>query len=253
MTCGEDSKQNSCKVRRRSLEKSRFLVVGGNSGIGRSIVCILDSYGHDVTIYDKNISEDMRNKHRCFQMDLRDISSVENFSNDILPELGINNLVYSAGYQENVDILELDNDSWEKMFRVNVGSAFSISKAVARNIVKERKGTLAYISSIHGEIIREIPHYSASKAAQNMMMKEFAYKLAEFGGRSFSIAPGSIDTPLLRKDLNTEALIHEGENNIPMLRHGSPEEVAKLYYSLLETEYLTGTVVVIDGGLSLII
>lgn len=249
----DNYKQNLCKVGRGLLEKSRFLVVGGNSGIGKSIVCILDSYGHDVTICDKDISEDLRNKYRCFQMDLRDIDSVENFSNAILPELGINNLVYSAGYQENIDILELDNDSWEKMFQVNVESAFSISKAIAKNIIKERKGTLVYISSIHGEIIREIPHYSASKAAQNMMMKEFAYRLAAYGGRSFSIAPGSIDTPMLRRDLCTEALFHEGENNIPMMRHGSSEEVAKLFYSLLEIEYLTGTVVVIDGGLSLII
>lgn len=232
---------------------SSFIVVGGNSGIGKAIVCILDSYGHDVTICDKEISEDLRKKHRCYQMDLRDIDSVENFSNSVLPELGINNLVYSAGYQENVDILELDNASWENMFRVNVGSAFSISKVIAKNIIKERKGILVYISSIHGEIIREIPHYSAAKAAQNMMMKEFAYKLAESGGRAFSIAPGSIDTPLLRRDLYTDTLFSEGENNIPMKRHGSADEVAKLFYSLLEIEYLTGTVVTIDGGLSLII
>lgn len=139
------------------------------------------------------------------------------------------------------------------MFSVNVGSAFSISKGIAKNIIKERKGTLVYISSIHGEIIREIPHYSAAKAAQNMMMKEFAYRLAESGGRAFSIAPGSIDTPLLRRDLYTDALFSEGENNIPMKRHGSPDEVAKLFYSLLDIEYLTGTVVTIDGGLSLII
>lgn len=235
------------------MVKSSFLVVGGNSGIGKAIVCILDLYGHDVTICDKDISEDSRKKYRCYQMDLRDTESVEDFSNSVLPELGINNLVYSAGYQENVDILELDNASWENMFRVNVGSAFSISKVIAKNIIKERKGTLVYISSIHGEIIREIPHYSAAKAAQNMMMKEFAYRLAESGGRAFSIAPGSIDTPLLRQDLYTDALFSEGENNIPMKRHGSPDEVAKLFYSLLDIEYLTGTVVTIDGGLSLII
>lgn len=235
------------------MKKSSFLVVGGNSGIGRAIVCILDMHGHDVFICDKDISEELKKKYRYFQLDLRDKDSVDDFSNVILPKLGINNLVYSAGYQKNVDILELDIDSWEKMFRVNVGSAFSISKAIARNIEKKGGGAIVYISSIHGEIIREIPHYSASKAAQNMMMKEFAYRLASSGGRAFSIAPGSIDTPMLRRDLFTEELFVEGENNIPMKRHGSPDEVAKLLYNLLEIEYLTGTVVVIDGGLSLVI
>ena len=235
------------------MKKSSFLVVGGNSGIGRSIVDILDSHGHDVTICDKVISEDLSKTHQCFQLDLRDKESVDIFSKELLSELGINNLVYSAGYQENVDILELDINSWENLFWVNVGSAFSISQTIARNIEKQKNGVLVYLSSIHGEIIREIPHYSASKAAQNMMMKEFAYRLATSGGRAFSIAPGSIDTPMLRRDLSTEELFWEGENNIPMKRHGSPDEVAKLFYSILEIEYLTGTVIVIDGGLSLVI
>ena len=86
-----------------------------------------------------------------------------------------------------------------------------------------------------------------------MMMKEFAYRLAATGGRAFSVAPGSIDTPMLRRDLCTEALFRDGENNIPMNRHGRAAEVAELLYRLLDIEYLTGTVVVIDGGLSLII
>lgn len=228
-------------------------MVGGNSGIGRAIVDILVSQGHKVVICDKEISEDLSQICPCYQVDLRDRVCVEHFSQDILPNLEINNLVYSAGYQENVDILDLNLDSWEDMFRVNVGSAFCISQIVAKNIEKEGYGVLSYISSIHGEIIREIPHYSASKAAQNMMMKEFAYRLAATGGRAFSVAPGSIDTPMLRRDLCTEALFRDGENNIPMNRHGRAAEVAELLYRLLDIEYLTGTVVVIDGGLSLII
>lgn len=235
------------------LIKGTFLVVGGNSGIGRAIVDILVMQGHKVVICDKEISEELSQLYPCYQVDLRDKVCVDYFSHEILPTLGINNLVYSAGYQENIDILDLNLDSWEDMFRVNVSSAFSISQIIARNIVRDQYGVLVYISSIHGEIIREIPHYSASKAAQNMMMKEFAYRLASSGGRAFSIAPGSIDTPMLRHDLCTDALYRDGENNIPMNRHGSATEVAKLLYGLLDVEYVTGTVVVIDGGLSLVI
>lgn len=233
--------------------RGTFLVVGGNSGIGRAIVDILVSHGHKVVICDKEISEDLANLYPCYQVDLRKREHVDYFSQKVLPDLGINNLVYSAGYQENIDILKLDIEAWEAMFRVNVSSAFSISQAIAKKIERDKFGILTYISSIHGEIIREIPHYSASKAAQNMMMKEFAYRLSASGGRAFSIAPGSIDTPMLRRDLYTEELFLDGEKNIPMKRHGSPNEVAKLLYNLLEVDYLTGTVVVLDGGLSLII
>lgn len=230
-----------------------FLVVGGSSGIGRAIVEILVSQGHKVVICDKEIPEDFSQICSFYQVDLRDRMSVKHFSQEILPNLEINNLIYSAGYQENIDILNLDLDSWEEMFRVNVDSAFCISQVIARKIEMDRQGVLVYISSIHSEIIREIPHYSASKAAQNMMMKEFAYRLAASGGRAFSIAPGSIDTPMLRRDLYSESLLKDGENNIPMHRHGSAAEVAKLLYGLLDVDYLTGTVVVIDGGLSLVI
>ena len=117
--------------------KGTFLVVGGNSGIGRAIVDILVSQGHKVVICDKEISEDLSQICPCYQVDLRDRVCVEHFSQDILPNLEINNLVYSAGYQENVDILDLNLDSWEDMFRVNVGSAFCISQIVAKNIEKE--------------------------------------------------------------------------------------------------------------------
>lgn len=233
--------------------KGTFLVVGGNSGIGKAVVDILVSKGHSLVICDKEISEDLSKRYPCYKVDLCNRENVDHFCQNVLSKLEINNLVYSAGYQENVDILDLDIDLWESMFRVNVGSAFSISQIIARNVERDGYGVLAYISSVHGEIIREIPHYSASKAAQNMMMKEFAYRLAAFGGRAFSIAPGSIDTPMLRRDLCTEELFSEGEKNIPMKRHGSATEVARLLYNLLEVDYLTGTVVVLDGGLSLII
>lgn len=231
----------------------KFLVIGGNSGIGKAVVDILDNHGHTVIVCDKEISSDIVEKYQFFKVDLRDQESVLKFANNAISLLGISNLIYSAGYQENIDILDLDVRDWDTMFQVQVSAAFVISQAVARNIIQNREGVIVYISSIHGEIIRGIPHYSSSKAAQNMMMKEFAYKLAPVGGRVFSIAPGSIDTPLLRKDLNTEELFIEGEKNIPMKRHGNASDIAAVLYNLLDAEYLTGQVIVVDGGLSLII
>lgn len=232
--------------------KEKYLVVGGNSGIGRAIVDVL-AKDNEMVVCDKNISKEISEKYCCYQIDLRNQNEVLRFAKDIVCRQAITNMIYSAGYQENTDILELDIDSWNSMFQVNVSSAFVLAQAVSKNVLKKRKGALVFISSIHGDIIREIPHYSSSKAAQNMMMKEFAYKLAPFGGRAFSIAPGSIDTPLLHKDLNTEEMFIAGEKNIPLLRHGKAVEIAEAVNKLLQVEYLTGTVVVIDGGLSLVI
>lgn len=111
------------------------------------------------------------------------------------------------------------------------------------------------ITSIHTEIIRDIVHYSSAKASMKMITKEFAYKLSSYGIRVNSIEPGSIDTPLLRRDLNSKELIEEASSQIPMKRHGLAEEVADLILFLIsdKAKYITGSSIVIDGGLSLII
>ena len=82
-----------------------------------------------------------------------------------------------------------------------------------------------------------------------------AYQLASCNIRVNCVEPGSIDTPLLRKDLNNNELINEAAMNIPMKRHGKPDEVADLILFLISdhAKYITGESIVIDGGLSLII
>lgn len=229
-----------------------YLVVGGNSGIGRSIAELLHDKGYRVIICDKCISEDLIPIYQTYKLDLRERQSVMEFSNTI-NHYCVNNMIFAAGTQEEVDILDLNVDQWDELYNIHVLSAFILSQAVSHNIIKLKKGVMVYISSIHGDIIREIANYSSTKAAQNMMMKEFANKLAPWGGRAFSVAPGSIDTPLLRRSLTNDDLFNSAARMIPMGRHGTPTEIASAVFSLMQMEYLTGTVITIDGGLSLVI
>lgn len=233
-------------------ENEVFLVVGGNSGIGKSVVKTLSSNGYRVIICDKSISEDLSSMFQTYVLDLRDRQSVFEFSK-IISKHHINNMIYAAGAQEEVDILDLNTSQWDELYHIHVLSAFILSQAVSRNIIELKNGIIVFISSIHGDIIREIANYSSTKAAQNMMMKEFACRLAPFGGRAFSVAPGSVDTPLLRKSLNNQEMINSATKSIPMRRHGTSDEIASAVLKLMQIEYLTGTVVAIDGGLSLVI
>lgn len=111
------------------------------------------------------------------------------------------------------------------------------------------------ITSIHSHIIREIAHYSSAKAALNMLTREFAYRLSSSNIRVNSVLPGSINTPLLQKDLYNDSLLKEAASQIPLKRHGSPYEVAEVISFLIsdKASYITGAEIVVDGGLSLVI
>lgn len=231
----------------------KILIIGGNSGIGLSMVKKMKSEGYDVYVCDKD-NYNLNNQTTYYSVDLSYIDEVIEFTSYLDDKLDIYDMVYCAGFQDEIDLFELTVSEWNKMFNVHVLSAFLISKVIAKKMLSQNiPGILVYVSSIHGDIIREIANYSSTKAAQNMLMKEFAFKISPCGGRAFSIAPGSIDTPLLHKSLKTKEEIKESAQLIPLKRHGTADEIANSIYKLMQIDYLTGTVVTVDGGLSLII
>lgn len=146
---------------------------------------------------------------------------------------------------------------WDKMYNATVKSIFFIEREIIKlmKLTPINNQSIVNVTSIHTEIIRDIVHYSSSKSAIKMISKELAYQLASCNIRVNCVEPGSIDTPLLRKDLNNNELINEAAMNIPMKRHGKPDEVADLILFLISdhAKYITGESIVIDGGLSLII
>lgn len=235
----------------KAKKNNSILIVGGNSGIGLSLVKKMQRESYDVYVCDKK-DINLDSNTSFFRLDLKQIDRVVEFAHFLEYESNITDMVYSAGYQDEIDILDLGVSDWDDMYKVHVLSAFIISQALARKMIKNNTpGVLVYISSIHGEKIRELVNYSATKAAQNMIMKEFAYRIADCGGRAFSVAPGSINTPLLRKSLKTEKELFDSAQLIPLKRLGTPAEIADSIYSLIQMDYLTGTVVTLDGGLSL--
>ena len=239
------------------MKNESIIILGGSSGIGKATVELISkTYSNNqIIIVDKN-NVNFNFKYKFYQLDLANEVEVLKFI-EYINDIPVKAFINSAGFQENVDILELSSKQMHEMFQVTLHSIFLIEQAVSKGMIKNKinNASLVNVTSIHSHIIREIAHYSSSKAALNMLTKEFAYKLSSYNIRVNTVLPGSINTPLLQKDLYNEALLKESANQIPLKRHGNPNEVAEVILFLISSKasYITGAEIVVDGGLSLVI
>lgn len=189
------------------------------------------------------------------KIDVSISNDVEDLIKKTLDEFGrIDILVNSAGIQTIRPFIELPENEWQRVVDVNLKGTFLCSQGVAKEMIKSGvKGTIINISSIHGSIPRpnEV-HYDASKAGVDMLTKEMALELAEYGIRVNCIAPGIIATPMNKEILNPEGLIKHGVR-VPLGRVGDPMDVARmaLFLASDEANYITGGIFTVDGGLSL--
>jgi NAD(P)-dependent dehydrogenase (short-subunit alcohol dehydrogenase family) len=119
---------------------------------------------------------------------------------------------------------------------------------------KKIKGRMLLTTSLHAESPRNLPHYSAAKGAETMLVKELAKALGPHGIRVNAIAPGAIDTPMLRRSFarhaDPEPVREASRNRHAMKRFGRAEEVAEaaLHLASDASSFTTGTVMVVDGG-----
>ncbi|XP_053203474.1 dehydrogenase/reductase SDR family member 4-like isoform X2 [Panonychus citri] len=148
-------------------------------------------------------------------------------------------------------ILETGEGAWDKIFEVNVKSAFLLTKAVVPHMEKRGGGSVIYISSIGGyQPLPMIGAYSVSKTALLGLTKAVAIETAPSKIRVNCICPGIIKTKFSRALWENESISEEMNRMIPMHRIGKPEEVASLVYFLCsdDSSYVTGESFVVAGG-----
>lgn len=151
--------------------------------------------------------------------------------------------------REEQTALAVTEAQWDEMVNINLRSGFLLGQAAGRHMRDAGiKGRMIYMTSLHAYTPRNLPHYSASKAGQTMVMKELAKALGPHGIRVNAIAPGAIPGGGFAADV--AAL----EKTIPMGRTGTPEDIAGMAVALLcdrFSGYVTGTTVAVDGGIAL--
>ncbi len=240
------------------------LVTGAACGIGRAIAIALAREGARVLLTDidskrgEEIVADLRNESCNAQFLPADLSGTAGVS-DLLARVRtsadpISIFVHSASpRRKEVDhILAVDDATWREMLEINLHAGFNLSREIAQGMIaRQIKGRMLFITSLHAESPRNLPHYSASKAGQTMLMKELARALGPHGIRVNAIAPGAI--PGGGFDAKGSGLERLTQCT-SLKRLGKPEEIAGMAVALLAdrfSSYVTGTTVVVDGGIAL--
>jgi len=144
----------------------------------------------------------------------------------------------------------VSQETWRAMQEVNLNAGFLLGQALGRHM-RERniRGRMLYVTSLHAWSPRNLPHYSAAKAGQTMLVREFARALAKDGIRVNAVAPGAIPGGGFDAAKNPGLLA-----TIPMGRFGTPADVASMALALLSERfgaYVTGETIAVDGGIAL--
>ena len=239
------------------------LVTGGSRGIGKAIVYAFAKEGYNVILnYNssdqsaRDIVEDLKDCDGVVEMFKADISNrdeVNGMMEYAVKEFGkIDVLVNNAGICNVKLFTEITEQDWENIMQVNLKGVFNVTQAALRySMIKEKDGSIINISSIDGIAGSSCEvAYSASKAGVIGFTKALAKELALSNITVNAVAPGAINTDMLRKNYSMEDLALT-KSMIPMERFGRPEEVAELVMFLAGegARYITGQVISPNGGL----
>ena len=237
------------------------LVTGGSRGIGRAIALELGKSCYVAVGYtsSKDSAEEVvgeivksGGEATAIQIDVTSSESIENAFTIIEKELnGVDILVNNAGITKDNILPRIKEDDWNDVINVNLKAAFTAIKAVSRSMIKHRYGRIINISSVVGLMgnAGQI-NYAASKAGLIGLSKSIAKEMGSRNITSNVIAPGYIDTDM------TAFLTDEQKDNIieqlSIKRIGKPEDIANIVSFLCsdESEYITGQVISVDGGIT---
>ena len=249
-----------------SLQGKNALVTGGASGIGRSICLRLARDGADVAVFDidlagaeKVVEEIIGLKHRAvaLQVDVIDRAQVKGVINRVHGQLGaVHILVNSAGIGDFVPFARISEDQWDRMIAVHLKGLFNCAQAVLPDMIDGKWGRIVTISSVAGLAgAPGLVHYSAAKAGVIGFSKALAREVGRKGVTVNTIAPGIIETPLLRgtvsKDDHIKNIMTNTVRASPINRVGTPDDVAAAcaYVVSEEAGFLTGQVLSPNGGI----
>ena len=244
-----------------TLKGKLSLVTGGTRGIGRATVLALAQEGADVIFTYAHAKEKalevtaLAQKHGVraegFQADASDESAVRVMMEDITARMGpVHILVNNAGITRDKSFLKMTRVMWDEVMRVNLDGLFVMTQAVLPGMLAAGWGRIINVSSIVGQAGNfGQANYAATKGAAISFTKTLAREVARKGVTVNCVAPGFIDTDML-KDM-PEAGLEQVKNLTPMGRLGRAEEIADAIAFLAgpRASYITGQVLAVNGGM----
>ncbi|MFN7221855.1 MAG: SDR family oxidoreductase [Burkholderiales bacterium] len=249
-----------------NLSDARVLITGAGAGLGKEIACSLKAGGAEVHALELNaetaaaLEVETSGGIRCWQCDVASPPSVAEvlgqvFASGFSPNVLINN----AGIIHSEPLVNLlargerthSLDSWRRVITTDLESVFVVtSRVVDHMLMKRTKGVVISISSVAARGNPGQSAYSAAKAGVNALTQSWAKELGPMGMRFVSIAPGFIDTSSTRSALS-EATLDRLRQSSSLKKLGTASQVATSVRYAIENDYVTGTVLEVDGGLVL--
>lgn len=249
------------------LQGRKAIVTGGSSGIGKATAERLGREGANVCVnyYSDKEAGNARSvvatleqagvKAIAVQADVGDEDQVTAMVAQASDAFGgVDLLVNNAGIEKQAPLLEMSLELWNAVVRTNLTGTFLCMREAGRAMASGGGGVIVNMSSVH-EVIPwpGFAHYCATKGGMKLLAQTAARELAAKKIRVVNIAPGAIATPINDFVLDDPEALHAVESEIPLGHLGQPDQVAAAvaWAASEQADYVTGTTVVVDGGMSL--
>lgn len=245
-----------------SLENKVVVITGGGSGIGFSIAQCMYEAGAKIIITGrreqplKEAVEQLGERANYVVNDVTELEKLPALVEEIENRFGaINVLVNNAGINMKKPSVEVTDEEFQRVVFTNLNAVFSLTRETAKRMMARKSGSIIMISSMAAYYgIDRVAAYAASKSGLYGMVRVMASEYSPFNVRVNAIAPGFIETPMMKTAMSGDpARMEKAFNRTPMARWGKPEDIgnAAVFLASEASAYITGVSLPVDGGNSI--
>ena len=230
------------------------VVTGAGGGIGRAMAAAFRQQGATVVATDLELAALSGVDADCRQLDVTQAQAVRELADAVAGQYGALDVwVNNAGFMARMPAMDLDEAAWQRTMDINLKGTFFGAQAAARHMIAQGSGAIINLSSYAG--VKPRPNcadYAAAKAGVAHLTQCLALEWSPKGLRVNAIAPGFIETPMSSWMHADAATYAEYVERLPARRVGQPSEIADaaLYLASQASAYVTGHVLMVDGGVS---